>query len=125
MRVALVGLGSVGRRHLANLRALAPDAEIDVVRHARGDDGMPDGADRVLFSLDEALAAKPDLALICGPTSTHVAAGIAALRAGAHLFVEKPPAPLAGRYSSATICGFFRRCAACATNSPAAPSDAR
>jgi len=90
MRIALVGLGSIGRRHLGNLRALAPHAEIAVVRRARGDDGVPEGADRVLFSLDEALAAKPELALVCGPTSTHVDVGLACLRAGANLFVEKP-----------------------------------
>jgi predicted dehydrogenase len=90
MRVALVGLGSIGRRHLANLRALAPQAEIVVVRHARNDEGVPEGADRVVFSLEEALASKPDLALICGPTTTHVEAGLACLRSGAHLFVEKP-----------------------------------
>jgi predicted dehydrogenase len=90
MRVALVGLGSIGRRHLANLRALEPDAEIVVVRHARNDEGVPEGADGVMFSLDEALAESPDLTLICGPTSTHVQTGLACLRSGAHIFVEKP-----------------------------------
>lgn len=90
MRVALVGLGSIGRRHLANLRALEPDAEIVVVRHARTHEGVPEGADGVVFSLDEALASQTDLALICGPTAAHAQAGLACLRAGAHLFVEKP-----------------------------------
>src|SRR5215469_2725293 len=90
MRIAIVGLGSIGRRHLGNARALEPEAEILVVRHRKTEEAPPAGADRVVFTLDEALAARPDVVMICGPTTTHVDTGIAGLLAGAHVFVEKP-----------------------------------
>lgn len=90
MRIALVGLGSIGRRHLANLRLLVPDADITVVRHRRTTEGPPEGADRVVFSRDEALARKPELAVVCGPTSTHAEDAAAFAACGAHLFIEKP-----------------------------------
>lgn len=90
MRVLVVGLGSIGRRHLANIRALEPDAQIFVLRHSRKGDQVPSDADRVIYSLDDALQFAPDLAFICGPTAKHAEIGVPLVRAGAHLFVEKP-----------------------------------
>lgn len=90
MRILLVGLGSIGRRHLGNIRALEPDAHIVVLRHARGTEGTPAGADAVVYRLEDALASRPDVAFVCGPTSTHVETGVALARAGAHVFIEKP-----------------------------------
>lgn len=90
MRAVLIGLGSIGRRHLANLRAAVPDADITVVRHRRTDEPPPAGADRIVFDRDAALARHPDLVLVCGPTATHADDAVAAANARAHLFVEKP-----------------------------------
>jgi len=49
-------------------------------------------ADRLVFSLDEAIAAAPDVAFVCGPTSLHAEHCISMFGAGAHVFVEKPVA---------------------------------
>jgi predicted dehydrogenase len=93
MRALIVGLGSIGRRHLRNLRALVPDADIAVWRqHARPASGAgsdPD-ADRTVFSLGEALAAHPDVAIIANPTAMHVHTGLQLAHEGISLFVEKP-----------------------------------
>jgi predicted dehydrogenase len=40
--------------------------------------------------LEQALGEGPDLVLVCTPPALHVAQAIEALRAGAHVFVEKP-----------------------------------
>lgn len=93
MRAVLIGLGSIGLRHLGNMRLAEPDAEIIVVRHARSADAVPPGADRVVYSIEEAVAARPDVAFICGPTSLHAEYCLAMLEARAHVFVEKPIAP--------------------------------
>jgi predicted dehydrogenase len=90
MRIVLVGLGIIGRRHLANLRTLEPHARITVLRHTAGNSTVPAGADSVVFNLEDALAERPDLAFICVPTALHVAAGLAFVQSGAHLFIEKP-----------------------------------
>ncbi len=60
MRALIIGLGSIGRRHLANLRAIIPGAHITVWRqHTRPEDSAapPPDADKVVYSLDDALAA--------------------------------------------------------------------
>jgi len=90
MRALVVGLGSIGRRHLGNIRTVEPDAEITVVRHARSDAPPPEGADRVVYTIEDAIALGPDVAFVCGPTSKHVQQAVALADAGAHLFVEKP-----------------------------------
>lgn len=92
MRLLIVSLGSIGRRHLACLRQLMPAADITVWRQHNSVAGqpVPEGADRAVGSLEEALAAKPEAAIVCGPATTHVAASAALVEAGVHLLVEKP-----------------------------------
>ena len=91
MNMLVVGLGSIGRRHVRNLRALAigavsgcdPDpAARDAVRAESGV--------AVFGDLGTALAARPDAVLVCTPTHRHLETARAALAAGAHLFIEKP-----------------------------------
>jgi predicted dehydrogenase len=90
MRFVVVGTGSIGQRHCRTLVALGHDVrawDIDPVRlrEAAGLAGVSPTA-----TLDEALAARPDAALICTPPASHVEVARRALAAGAHLFVEKP-----------------------------------
>jgi len=90
MRVLIAGFGSIGRRHCANLRQLAPAAEILVLRrHGVESDAALAGA-RVVCSLDEALSFAPDAAIIASPATSHVSDALALARHGAHLLVEKP-----------------------------------
>ena len=92
MRVLVVGLGSIGRRHLANVRRVLPDANVTVWRHARspGADEVPTGADHVVHTLEEALSPRPNLAILASPASSHVSTATALAAAGIHMLVEKP-----------------------------------
>jgi predicted dehydrogenase len=91
MRFLIVGLGSIGRRHLANLRCIQSDAQITVWRqHTAPEAQLPDGVDRVVYSFDDAMADQPTAALICSPASMHVGTGLQLAREGVHLFIEKP-----------------------------------
>jgi predicted dehydrogenase len=86
----LVGLGSIGRRHARNWAALGL-GEVWVCRQAHMPQPEPLGVDvRTFDDLDAALAAGPDVALVTNPTSLHVPTALAAVRAGCHVFVEKP-----------------------------------
>jgi predicted dehydrogenase len=90
-RFLILGCGSIGRRHAANLRRLAVD-EILVHDPDRGrmqalarDWGVTPCAHR-----EEAYARVPAAALVCAPSSLHVALAREAMLHGCHVFVEKP-----------------------------------
>lgn len=93
MRCLIVGLGSIGTRHLRNIRALDPGGHV-TVWHSRarpGERAEPDPApDRVVYSLEEALDPRPDIAIIASPAPFHLSAALALGRRGVDLFIEKP-----------------------------------
>lgn len=91
-RYLIVSLGSIGRRHLRNLRSLRPQAQIGVWRQqARIDAGeLPQGADVQFDTCAAALAFRPNAAIVAGPASTHLSVALALAGAGIPLLVEKP-----------------------------------
>ena len=103
-KVLFIGLGSIGQRHLRNLRHLLGDSvEIIAYRERRTVPMLNDQQEvienrsisaeyqlREINTLDEALLEKPDIALIANPSSMHVETAIKAAEAGCHLFIEKP-----------------------------------
>lgn len=90
MRVLIAGLGNMGRSH-----ALAyhnhPDAEI-IGLYNRSYVDVPDElkAYARFSSFEEGLAQKPDLVCIATYSDSHAPFAIAAMEAGAHVFIEKP-----------------------------------
>jgi predicted dehydrogenase len=90
MRFLVVGTGSIGRRHCRNLVALGHAVMAWDDDPARLDELHDVPSVEIAGSLDEALGAKPDAALICTPPSSHVKIAREALDSGAHLFIEKP-----------------------------------
>jgi predicted dehydrogenase len=104
MKFLMIGLGGIGQRHLRNLRALAgPSAEVLAYRVRRQSHVLTDqlkvesqaGLEekygvQAYGDLDAALARRPDVAIICNPSSLHIPVALAAARAGCHLFLEKP-----------------------------------
>ena len=103
MKALVVGLGAIGQRHARNLRALLGDElELSALRSRRDTrvvtDGLAVGAGHaeddcnggVFTDIGAALAAGPDIVLVCNPTRLHVPVAYAAVRAGASVFLEKP-----------------------------------
>jgi len=89
----VVGCGSIGERHLKNLKALdaGPLLACDVDAARREDVARRLDVEAVA-TLDEGLRTRPRAALICTPPATHLALAQAAAEAGCHLFIEKPVA---------------------------------
>jgi predicted dehydrogenase len=88
--ILIAGLGSIGRRHLASLRALGwPHIRLfRTGRSTQSDvelEGFPVDQD-----LSTALARRPIAVVVSNPTALHVPVALDAARAGAHLFIEKP-----------------------------------
>jgi predicted dehydrogenase len=104
MRCLVIGLGSIGQRHVRNLRALCGNAVDIIAYRVRRDtplltDTLQVAAAesvedrygiRSFSNLDVALAEKPDFALVCNPNSLHVPVAQALAAANCHFLIEKP-----------------------------------
>jgi len=86
----IVGMGSIGKRHLECLRIVDPEARIIVWRQYHQNTTVPYGADNVVFDLDSALELSPTCAILANPTTLHVPTALQLAKAGIHLLIEKP-----------------------------------
>ncbi|MFN7926782.1 MAG: Gfo/Idh/MocA family oxidoreductase [Blastocatellia bacterium] len=90
LKCLIVGVGSIGRRHLRNLRSLGVQ-EFILHRRAGYDANDTELAGAIVETdLATALAHQPDVAIVANPTSLHLATALACVQAGCHLFLEKP-----------------------------------
>ncbi len=91
VRAVIVGLGSIGRRHLGNLRRIAPETQIAVWHHRQREAAEETAeADAVLYDLDSVLAFHPKFAILANPAPFHVPVAQALVANGVHLLIEKP-----------------------------------
>ena len=88
MKILIVGLGSIGRRHF-NILNTFNDIELAALRTKKGT--LKDSPEiREFYSIEDALAFKPDGVIICNPTSLHVESSLPFLKQGAKVLIEKP-----------------------------------
>lgn len=91
-RIVVVGLGSIGLRHARLLReredVRVEILEVNPVVAAAAKATLGDVVDHASF--DDMLATKPDIVWLSTPTPLHAAQSVGALRAGIHVFCEKP-----------------------------------
>lgn len=91
MQALIVGYGSIGRRHAGNLLALRPGTGLEVLLRPGSPSvaQLPEGA-RAVYGIEEALRAKPELAVLCTPSNTRLEYLLPLLDAGVPCYVEKP-----------------------------------
>ena len=104
IRILMIGLGSIGQRHLRNLYAhFGHDAEFlayrvrglqrtfsDTMAIRPGVSLEEEYHIRSFSDLDQALAEKPDLVYVTNITSMHIPCAMKAVEAGCDVFLEKP-----------------------------------
>lgn len=89
LRALIVGTGSIGQRHMRNLRSAMPQLEFILLRRNKVElDGWPE--ERVVTDLAEALQLAPDLAVVASPSALHIDVLPALIAAGIPSYVEKP-----------------------------------
>ena len=90
MKFLIVGLGSIGRRHLRNLIALG-ERDIILFRTNHSTLDLEEFSSIPVFhNLEAALGEGPDGVVISNPTALHLDAAIPAARAGCAILMEKP-----------------------------------
>ncbi len=104
MKCLFAGLGSIGQRHVRNLRQLLGN-EVDILAYRsigqspvlNPDMTVKAGAAiettyqiRSFDRLDDALAERPDAVFVTNPNRLHLSVALAAAKAGCHMFIEKP-----------------------------------
>lgn len=104
MKILIIGLGSIGQRHLRNIRrVLGDEVEIIAYRVRRLQTTFSDTMQirenvdleteyniKTFMNLSEALAEKPDVCFISNVTSAHIPCALEVAKAGCHIFLEKP-----------------------------------
>jgi predicted dehydrogenase len=91
MRILIIGSGSIGQRHIRNLKNLVDHPEFILLRNASGQDELSrDLGAIVVGSFADAIALSPVFAVIATPSVFHFEALQALLPAQVPCYVEKP-----------------------------------
>ena len=91
MKIAIIGLGSIGRRHLGNFHTVGVDTltAFDAAAPAREAAVKQFPFATVTPTLEAALDGAHGV-IVCTPPDSHLAIGRLALERGAHVMIEKP-----------------------------------
>lgn len=91
MRTAVLGCGSIGRRHLRNLKTLGISSLLAYDPSASAREAVVSELTIPAYGdLDDIWRQMPDVVFITSPTSLHMPLALAAAENACHLFIEKP-----------------------------------
>lgn len=91
IKIIVIGAGSIGRRHAANLASLNADVSVFDVNQDALRTICSENSWNPVSDLDSCLEKQHfDAAIICTPNHLHIPCAQKALDAGLHIFVEKP-----------------------------------
>lgn len=88
MKILIVGLGSIAKKHISALVSIIPNVEIFALRSTRTSNSYPDINN--IFDLEEISSIKIDFAIISNPTAERKKAIEQLVPFGFPLFIEKP-----------------------------------
>jgi predicted dehydrogenase len=88
MKILLVGLGSIGRRHLSHLQTI--DGVVTAALRTKKGEISDKSEITEFYNLKDALNFEPDGVIISNPTSLHVETALPFLKKGIKVLIEKP-----------------------------------
>ena len=89
MKILVVGYGSIGKRHIKNLKNYK-NIEIILLTKRMPDKFLKKEKHKIVNSIDDAIKEKPDAAFITNETNQHIDVSLKLAKNGIHLFIEKP-----------------------------------
>ena len=89
-KILIISLGSIGKRHLRNVRTLLPDARIAVLRRKVVNQAVVTGADLLFINFNDAISFEPDAVIIASPAHLHIEDAIPFIEKKIPVFLEKP-----------------------------------
>jgi predicted dehydrogenase len=90
-RIAIIGLGSIGRRHLRLAKEIRPDVQVILVRSGKGKNWPEEElASITVNTLSEAISIGIDAAIISTPVVFHASQAIKLIEHEIPILVEKP-----------------------------------
>ncbi|MCK0122125.1 Gfo/Idh/MocA family oxidoreductase [Loktanella sp. F6476L] len=89
--ILIIGLGSIGRRHLRNAATRFPNAKLTVLRHRQEPDLEAENLGATIISdPDEAFGQEFDIVVLATPSANHIDILPDLIARGYNLLVEKP-----------------------------------
>ena len=89
MKALVVGYGSIGKRHIQNLSKFK-NMEILVVTKRKNDTFLKKYNCKIFSTIQKSLDERPNFAIVCTETSTHIKYSNLLAKHGIHLLIEKP-----------------------------------
>ena len=91
--IAVIGLGSIAKRHRKNLKDLYPNARVYAMSSSgRLVDEIVDNCDEVVNSIERLIDIGVDFVVIASPATFHAQHSIPLIRSGIPVLIEKPVA---------------------------------
>ena len=87
-KILIVGYGSIGKRHMRNI--LSKKNMNIIICSKRKDLKFQEKNIKIVKTVDQGIAEKPDVAFVTNETSYHISVATKLANAGIHLFIEKP-----------------------------------
>jgi predicted dehydrogenase len=88
-RIVIIGLGSIGKRHLGLVQTINPSTEIRILTNTERK-SFSDSSELIYSNIDEVLKFHPQVAIIANPAPFHIDMAQKLAEAGVSLLIEKP-----------------------------------
>ena len=89
--IAIIGLGSIGRRYVRLIKTNYPKIELTIVRSGKGSSYPEEAlADRAIKSINDLKGLGVKAAIVSSPATHHLKQGLALVNHGIHTLIEKP-----------------------------------
>jgi predicted dehydrogenase len=92
LKILIVGLGSIGKRHLKNILSIENTKNVEIVIYSKQTKSYLANHKniKIFDTLKQCLLEKPEIGFITNETVNHIPIAIKLAKAGLHLFIEKP-----------------------------------